>query len=475
MTATDTANTLNTSTGTALNVANTTIGSSGLKFRSISAGTAASGPANGIILNNTGLSGILTVSGSGGASTGGTIQKTGAEGILITGPANANFSWISIQNPGMHGISSTTANNLTIANTTITDSAGNNTTDDGIHTSNTTGTLTMTSCTISGARHQGITVDNLNTNMAGLSMTGTIVTDTPGGDGMLVQMRGTSVLTTGTISNNTFSNNSATGLQVNNADTGNISSLTVQNNTVTSNNAGMDFDLSQAASMTIVVQGNTITGSHSQALNLVASTSATGGSMTATLRNNNIGTAGVNDSGSAIGNGIRVANGGVNVSLTIDGNIIREVPNGRGIDIEAQAYTSNLSLKAKIVNNQIVRPSGTNQNIGCGANVPCPSASIFVLSDSNGLGGFDHVCTVIAGNSAYDPTSWPAGGEAAFYFARRTSASNTLSLEGTQANVTSQILSTNTVTSFTSADVVDEDSSGPVTIVPVGTCGGFPS
>ncbi|HEY3567640.1 MAG TPA: cadherin domain-containing protein [Thermoanaerobaculia bacterium] len=475
VTATDTANTLNTSTGTALNVANTTIGSSGLKFRSISAGTAASGPANGIILNNTGLSGILTVSGSGGASTGGTIQKTGAEGILITGPANANFSWISIQNPGMHGISSTTANNLTIANTTITDSAGNNTTDDGIHTSNTTGTLTMTSCTISGARHQGITVDNLNTNMAGLSMTGTIVTDTPGGDGMLVQMRGTSVLTTGTISNNTFSNNSATGLQVNNADTGNISSLTVQNNTVTSNNAGMDFDLSQAASMTIVVQGNTITGSHSQALNLVASTSATGGSMTATLRNNNIGTAGVNDSGSAIGNGIRVANGGVNVSLTIDGNIIREVPNGRGIDIEAQAYTSNLSLKAKIVNNQIVRPSGTNQNIGCGANVPCPSASIFVLSDSNGLGGFDHVCTVIAGNSAYDPTSWPAGGEAAFYFARRTSASNTLSLEGTQANVTSQILSTNTVTSFTSADVVDEDSSGPVTIVPVGTCGGFPS
>ncbi|HEX3553996.1 MAG TPA: Ig-like domain-containing protein [Thermoanaerobaculia bacterium] len=474
VTATDMTSTITTTTGTALNVANTTIGAGGLKFRSISAGTAASGPTNGIVLNSTGTSGTLTVAGTGSAGTGGTIQKTGAEGILITGPANASFSWMSIQNPGTHGISSTTANNLTVANTTITDAAGNNTTDDGLHTSNTTGTLTITSCTINGARHQGVTIDNFNTNMAALNMTGTTVTNTPGGDGMLMQMRGTSVLTTGTISNNTFSSNSATGLQVNNADTGNISSLTVQSNTVTGNNAGMDFDLSQASSMTIVVQSNTITNSHTQALNLVTSTSATGGSMTATLRNNNIGTAGVNDSGSAIGNGIRVANGGLNVSLTIDGNIIREVPNGRGIDIEAQAYIPNLNLKAKIINNQIVRPSGTNQNIGCGANVPCPSASIFVLSDSNGLGGFDHVCTVITGNSAYDPTSWPAGGEAAFYFARRTSASNTLSLEGTQPNVTNQIQSTNTVTNLTSAGVIDENTSGTVAIVPAGTCGGFP-
>ena len=52
-----------------------------------------------------------------------------------------------------------------------------------------------------------------------------------------------------------------------------------------------------------------------------------------------------------------------------------------------------------------------------GASAPCPSASIFVLSDSNG-GAFDHVCTVVSENSAYDPTSWPAGGEAAYYFAR---------------------------------------------------------
>lgn len=79
-----------------------------------------------------------------------------------------------------------------------------------------------------------------------------------------------------------------------------------------------------------------------------------------------------------------------------------------------------------------------------------------------------------SGNSAYDPTSWAAGGEAAFYFARRTSSSNTLNLEGTQANAKAQILSNNTVTNFTSADVIDENTSGTVAIVAAGTCGTFP-
>ena len=317
--------------------------------------------------------------------------------------------------------------------------------------------------------------------MAALTLTGSTISNTAGGDGVLIQMRGTSVMTAGTIGGagaltNTISASSSTGLQVVSGDTANISNLSVLNNTVANNNAGMDLDVGPTGgSMTVVVQNNTITGSNTQALNLVTGTTNTGGSMTATLRTNNIGTAGVLDSGSAIGNGIRVANGGVNVSMTIDGNVIREVPNARGIDIEAQAYSATNNEKMKIINNTIVRPTGTNQNIGCGANVPCPSASIFVLSDSNALGGFDQVCTVISGNTAYDPTSYPLGGEAAYYFARRTSASNTLRLEGTQANVTAQITSTNTITNLTSAPgVVDENTSGTVTIVANGTCGAFP-
>ena len=467
-------------TAAAINITNATIGASGVTFKSVSA----NGPANGIVLNNTGASGGLTIAGDGGASnngSGGTIQNTTAEGILMTSTKSVSIGYMNITNPGTDGIGATGVNGLTINRCNLSDNAGNTTTDDGLSLSNTSGALSITNTSISAARHQGITIDNNNTNMTSMTITGSSITNTPGGDGILIQMRGTSLMTTGTIGGagalaNTISGNSATGLQVNNIDTGNITGLTILNNTITNNNGGIDLDVSPpGASLTVTVQSNTITGSHTNALNMVTATTNTGGSMTATLRSNLIGTAGVNDSGSAIGNGIRVANGGVNTSLTIDSNVIREVPNGRGIDIEAQAYSVQHNEKVKIINNTVARPSGTNQNIGCGANVPCPTASIFVLSDSNGLGGFDKVCTAISGNTVYDPTSYPAGGEAAVYFARRTSANNTLQLEGTQANAVNQITTTNTITNLTTAPgVIDEGTSGTVTIVAAGTCGGFP-
>lgn len=75
-------NTITSGSGTALNVTNTTIGSSGLTFRSISA----NGAANGIVLNNTGTAAGLAVTGNGGTCavasgcSGGVIQTT-------TGPA----------------------------------------------------------------------------------------------------------------------------------------------------------------------------------------------------------------------------------------------------------------------------------------------------------------------------------------------------------------------------------------------------
>src|SRR5207248_500707 len=80
-------NTLTTTTGTALNVANTTIGSTGLKFQSISA----NGATNGIVLNNTGTTAGLTVTGNAGTCistastcTGGTIQNTSGHGVFLT-------------------------------------------------------------------------------------------------------------------------------------------------------------------------------------------------------------------------------------------------------------------------------------------------------------------------------------------------------------------------------------------------------
>ncbi len=496
ITATDANSTIITTTATALNVVSTTIGAGNLKFKSISS----NGSANGIVLTSTGTTGSLIVTGNGGASSdgsGGTIQATTGHAILINNACNVNLGYMNITNPGVTGIqagplgyvygsnSSTTGpNNVSVNHCNISDNAGNVSTDDGITLANTTGNISITNSSINAARHQGITIDNVDNNMASMLISSTSVTNTPGGDGILIQMRGTSVMTTGTIGGasaalgNTVSSNSATGIQVSNADNGNILSLNIQFNTLNANNAGIDLDIAQAASLTATVQNNTLTNHHTTALNTVASTTSSGAStLTVTFRNNNIGIAGVLDSGSGIGTGIRVANGGVNVNLTIDGNVIREVPNGRGIDIEPQAYIPNLNCKVKIVNNQVIRPTGTLQNIGCGFHVPCPSASVFILSDNNGVGGFAHICTSVTGNTAYDPTSWPAGGEGAYYFARRSTTSNTLTLEGnTGLTPRVNVLNNNTVTNFTAADFVDEGAPGmPVVVVAVGSCGAFPA
>src|SRR3712207_3230861 len=58
--ATGATNTIATTTGTALNVSNTTIGAGGLNFRSI----ASNGASSGIVLNNTGATAGLTVTGN---------------------------------------------------------------------------------------------------------------------------------------------------------------------------------------------------------------------------------------------------------------------------------------------------------------------------------------------------------------------------------------------------------------------------
>ena len=72
--------TLATTTGTALTVSATTIGSGGMNFQSI----AANGAANGIVLANTGTTAGLTVAGTGAANSGGIIQNTTGAGILLT-------------------------------------------------------------------------------------------------------------------------------------------------------------------------------------------------------------------------------------------------------------------------------------------------------------------------------------------------------------------------------------------------------
>ena len=118
---------------------------------------------------------------------------------------------------------------------------------------------------------------------------------------------------------------------------------------------------------------------------------------------------------------------------------------------------------------RVAQPSGhTAPSVGVArppppAAQPCPLASVW----TSALNG-NNVCTIITGNGAYDPTSWVAGGEAAFALSNNAS---TLRLEGVAASAAAQITNNNTILNPTGAPVL---VGGTVNIVPNGTCGSFP-
>ena len=92
--------------------------------------------------------------------------------------------------------------------------------------------------------------------------------------------------------------------------------LTVQNSTFTDNNIHIDVNQQNdtdpvGSSEFAILNNTTMTGARSHAINVSAAAGAFGGGFQGTISGNTIGNAGVADSGSAIGNGIRVnINGG---------------------------------------------------------------------------------------------------------------------------------------------------------------------
>ncbi|HEX4961739.1 MAG TPA: IPTL-CTERM sorting domain-containing protein [Thermoanaerobaculia bacterium] len=219
VTATDTTSTITTTTGTAINVANTTIGAGGLKFASVSAGTAASGPASGIVLNNTGASGSLAVNG-------GTIQKTTSHGVSLTSTLSPSFSNVNIQNTARSGIKGNQVNGFTLTNSTINNSgtaaiAGSFDSnvafnDQSVGTEqNLTGTVSITGNTLTNAQYHGVDITNFNGTIADLTLSSNTITSSTSaasslGSGIDLQALGSTTtvanVTKATIANNVITN-----------------------------------------------------------------------------------------------------------------------------------------------------------------------------------------------------------------------------------------------------------------------------
>ena len=180
ITATGAGSALETTTATALRVEDTTIGDNDLRFDSISAGTGSAGPANAIVLDNTGSAGGLHVTGTGTAGSGGLLRNTTGSAILVSNSHDLTLGYLDIVSP-------------------VSDDPPPNLFSGGLELNNLTGNARFTGLDISAyntPNTHGMTLVNNNANLAGLIMEGISVRDsTDGANAVLVVARGASNMT----------------------------------------------------------------------------------------------------------------------------------------------------------------------------------------------------------------------------------------------------------------------------------------
>jgi hypothetical protein len=320
------------------------------------------------VLNTTGSSGGLTITGSGdtsvgGNSSGGTIQHTTGDGISLTSTLSPSFTNLNIQTTGDNGINGTGVTNFTFANGTINnagDASGENSINFGNGTSgiNVTGVVSVTNSVITNTEAEGIRITNFGGTIDQLTITGNTLSDT--GD----------VATPG----------SAVVIGINATNAGGAATLTkadLNNNTITDFRAGAGF----------VVQGN------SDLTNGGAVTLGTAGSgtnvinVTGNLMNGGNGGVG-NQPDRFITGGINARGSGsqANFNVSNNGTAANRIRNIDCIAIELQADGPG-TMTTTVQNNFI----NANSAVGC--------AGIAIgTDDPNSAGAGTHTTTVSGNN-----------------------------------------------------------------------------
>ncbi|MFS2108851.1 hypothetical protein ACCC88_04125 [Sphingomonas sp. Sphisp140] len=406
-----TGNTISSGSGTALNVVNTTIGTNGLRFQSISS----NGAASGIILNNTGSSGGINVTGTGAAGSGGTIQNSAGDGISLTSTENVRLAYMNVTNNLGDGIGGSNVNGFLIDNMLISGNGNDAGTDEsGINISELTGTAS------GGARPTGIfnsTIQNNNefevqiTNSTGTLTNFQVVNSTFASNGVGINGNGTSPH--GNIFNFLGTGTSAMGISVSGSNfTGNWNattppativgsglfadssgtSMTVQvsSSFFTNTNNGINVSTGPGSTtLTYNIDGNTFTGTRATAINDFQNGNAPfTRTVNGRITNNIIGNNAVTNSGSNVGNGISIGNeGGVNANYFISGNTIQQIQTSQGIVVNVGLVgqaTGNLTTNVTITNNTIRNINGSRG---------------LVINNNQNTGGFPTVNVSISGNS----------------------------------------------------------------------------
>ncbi len=398
-------NSINTRSGIGLNVTNTTIGAGNLTFQTLSVGNndANADPVNGIVLNNTGTQGGLTVSG-------GTIRFTTGAGVSLTSTRNINFSSFTVQNSGDDGITGLNVTNFTLSNSTIS-SNGNAVLERGIDITNLLGTSSITGSTLTGNAEDNLYVKN-GTGTLTLTVSTTTFSNnsaTIGNDGihfLAADVSGSNNANMSiTVTNSVFTNHRGDHFQATtDAATTGTQTVVFQNNdlnnTVGTNlGAGLTLNPGGNATVNFNISNNgtdadPFTGAFVSAITINSSNNST---MSGTINNNVIGNPAAIDSGSFSGDGITVfANNTSDITVAITNNKIREYSNLTGINIHVRDGASD-TINATITGNTISDP-GTFASNGILAQAGSVAGDTgFLCLD---IGGAGALANSIAGSGA---------------------------------------------------------------------------
>lgn len=228
-------NVLTTTTGVALTLNQTTIGSGNLNFRSISA----SGAANGILLTNTGLSGGLKVSGSGAAGSGGTLQNTTTECISLYSAAKVELNDMNLLNCGGNGILANTVDGFIFRDGRV-ENAGNADGEMGMRFIQLSGPALLQDSAIVNAYENGILLENsaglLNLTLRRMTINDN--NDTYGEDGIQFRINLAAVANV-LVENSTFSNLKGDGIDGLVQDTAQLDLTANGSSQFASNNGGV--------------------------------------------------------------------------------------------------------------------------------------------------------------------------------------------------------------------------------------------
>jgi putative ubiquitin-RnfH superfamily antitoxin RatB of RatAB toxin-antitoxin module len=399
-------NTITTSGGMGLNIANTTIGGSGVTFRSITAGTGVGSAGTGIILDSTGSSGGLTVTGTGSTSSGGTIQhKTGGDGttsgigIYLNNTRDVSLSWMQLNDFDNFGIRGLNVTNFTLANSTVSGTNGTNTAsrEGSVIFDNLVGSSSVTNVTISGSIEDNLRVENANGTLTAFNLSNCTIQNNS------------------TISGNIgFRFASAASGATNPIMTGTVSNCTFQGNRTDS----INVDASNSAVVNITLSNNTIvagTGGNNQGNIGIDVTTAGSGTLNYTITNNRIGTDGTTER-PLLNHGINIFGGNNSlISGVVKTNtIVKDNTNsGFGIRVFQQ---DNGAIRANIDGNAITKVGldfgidVTNNGSSAGASTGTVQVAVKNNNVSIAAGAINAIrvrgrrdtttCAAISGNTA---------------------------------------------------------------------------